>query len=81
MLTNIHQAGPPDPEDRPSHEPTTADDIIKAIRLAREEFKSCEVVTNLRKAEKLLLNLGYKPTPFRKGLLLNFEKANIYVHE
>jgi hypothetical protein len=60
---------------------TIADELLTAIRLATQEFKSCEVVTNLAGAQKFLKNCRYTVKPFRQGILLSFEKANIYIHD
>ena len=70
-----------DPEKEPEKEPTIAQELLEAIRLATQEYKSCEVVVNLRAAEKFLKNCRYTYKPFRKGILLSFEKANIYIHD
>jgi hypothetical protein len=78
MLKNVSEANTaPDAEP----EPSTADDIILAIKLAKHEYKSCEVITNLRRAQRFLKNCGYAWKPYREGILLSFEKANIYIHE
>ena len=58
-----------------------AEELLAAIKLAKEEFKSCEVVIDLRKATKFLTSLSYKLRPYKDGVLLNFEKANIYIHD
>jgi hypothetical protein len=78
MLKNVSEANTA-PGDGP--EPSVADDILAAIKLAKHEFKSCEVVTDLRKAVKFLKSLGYPYKPYREGVLLSFEKANIYIHD
>jgi hypothetical protein len=78
MLKNISEPNTaPDPEP----ESSTADDIVKAIKLAKGEFKSCDVLVNLRQAQRFLKNLGYTWKPYREGILVSFEKANIYIHE
>jgi hypothetical protein len=61
-------------------EPSIAEELLGAIKLATQEFKSCEVVIDLRQATKFLKNCGYSWRPFQKGILLSFEKANIYIH-
>lgn len=78
MLKNVSEANTaPDAEP----EPSTAEDIIAAIKLAKHEFKSCEVVTSLARAKQFLKNCGYTWKPYQKGILLSFEKANIYIHD
>lgn len=78
MLKNVSEANTaPDAEP----ESSTADDIIQAIKLAKHEFKSCEVVTDLRRAKQFLKNCNYTFKPYREGILLSFEKANIYIHD
>jgi hypothetical protein len=77
MLKNVSEANP-GPESEP--EPSVADDLLEAIKLAKQEFKSCEVVTDLRRAEKFLKSLRYTFKPYRQGILLSFERANIYIH-
>ena len=78
MLKNISEANTA-PDKGP--EPSIAEELISAMRLATQEFKSCEVVTDLRQAQKFLKNCGYPWKPFQKGILLSFEKANIYIHD
>jgi hypothetical protein len=78
MLKNVSEANTaPDPEP----EPSTADDIVKAIKLAKGEYRSCEVQTSVRRAKRLLKNLGYTWKPYQEGILLSFEKAKIYIHD
>ena len=77
MLKNISEAN--NAPDLPP-EPTVAEDVLSAIKLAKQEFKSCEVVTDLRRAKKFLKSLRYIWKPYREGILLSFEKANIYIH-
>jgi hypothetical protein len=69
---------------------TVADELLAAIKLAKTKDQSCEVQVDLRKAQKLLRNLGYIFHNFRAGILLNFPqkleagqkpKAQIYVHD
>jgi hypothetical protein len=77
MLKNVSEANTaPDAEP----EPSVAEDLLTAIKLAKHEYKSCEVVTDLRRAQKFLKNCGYPFKPYRQGILLSFEKANIYIH-
>ena len=78
MLKNVSEANT---EPDPPPEGSTADDILLAIKLAKYEFKSCEVVTSLRKAKKFLKSCGYSVKTYREGILLSFEKANIYIHD
>jgi hypothetical protein len=78
MLKNVSEANTA-PDSGP--EPTVAEDILSAIKLAKGEFKSCEVVTDLRRAKRFLKNCSYTWKPFRDGILLSFEKANIYIHD
>jgi hypothetical protein len=79
MLKNVSKANlGPEPG---SPEPSIAEELLGAIRLATQEYKSCEVVINLKAAEKFLKNCRYSWKPFRKGILLSFEKANIYIHD
>ena len=77
-MKNVSEANT-GPEKEP--EPSVADDILAAIRLAKGEYKSCEVVTDLRRAQRFLKNCGYTFKPYLKGILLSFEKANIYIHD
>ena len=79
MIINIKD---PNKDDTPP-EPSTAEEMIQAIRLAKEENRSCDVVTDLRRAKKFLNSLGYSKQirPFKEGILLIFEKAQVYVHE
>lgn len=78
MLKNVSQANTaPDAEP----EPSVAEELISAIKLAKHEFKSCEVEVNLRQAQRFLKSLGYDCKTYREGILLSFEKANIYIHD
>jgi hypothetical protein len=77
MLKNITEANTA-PDAGP--EPSVAEELLAAIKLATQEFKSCEVVTDLRLATKFLKSCGFSPKPFREGILLSFARANIYIH-
>jgi len=79
MLKNISETNTASGAE-PEPEPSVAEDLLGAIRLAAVEFKSCEVVTNLDRAKKFLKNCRYSYKPYRQGILLSFEKANIYIH-
>ena len=80
MLKNVGKANP-GPKKEPNPEPSVAEELLAAIKLATQEYKSCEVVVNLKAAEKFLKNCRYSWKPFQKGILLSFEKANIYIHD
>jgi len=79
MLKNVSETNT-EPAKKPEPEPSVAEDLLGAIRLATVEFKSCEVVTHLDRAKKFLRNCRYTWKPYRAGILLSFEKANIYIH-
>jgi hypothetical protein len=81
MLKNITEA---ETTPKAEPEPSVAEELLFAIKLATTEFKSCEVVTDLARAQKFLKNCRYTWKPYRAGILLSFEKANkkanIYIH-
>ena len=67
MLQNVTENGP-GPKKDPNSELSVAEELLEAIRLATQEYKSCEVVTDLRRAEKFLKNCNYPFKPFREGI-------------
>jgi hypothetical protein len=81
MLKNFSDANPKPEKGPEKEEPSIAQELLEAIRLATQEYKSFEVILNLQAAEKFLKNCRYTYKPFRKGILLSFEKANIYIHD
>jgi hypothetical protein len=79
MIINVTD---PNKEKEPE-QPSVAEEMIGAIKLAREEFKSCEVVTDFKRAKKFLMSCGYgkQIRDYKDGIIVQFEKAQIYVHE
>jgi len=64
--------------------PSVMQELLEAIRLAKDEGKNCEVVVDYNLALKALKSLNYKTFPYKEGVLLQFEnkgkKSQIYVH-
>jgi hypothetical protein len=79
MLRNISEANT-GAEKKSEPQLTVAEELLEAIRLATQEYKSCEVIVDLDRAKKFLKNCHYSWKPFREGILLSFPKANIYIH-
>jgi hypothetical protein len=74
---------PPVPVAQLEH-PSVMQELLEAIRMAKDEGQSCEVVTDYDLALKALKALKYVTHPYKKGILLQFEnkskKSQIYVH-
>jgi hypothetical protein len=59
------------------------DELLMAIKLAKQDEQSCELVTrSLPLLKKMLKNLRYESFPVKEGgVVLKFPKAKIWIHE
>ena len=79
MIKPSDSVGPgAEPQPEP---PSVAQEVLAAIRMAREEERSCEAVVDLRLAAQFLKKLGYPMAPCQKGFVVRFPRAAIYFHE